>query len=169
VCSQAEAVFLTCNPAVSFLRACKRSNDVVWGFADYYFRVNREEDSCEVAIGILSDWQKSLSQSELHVLAERWLMYRLGHGYDPFRDSKSQRTSEVPFTVVNYWLMHSTLPPMTEVFTGVTNVVTTRSQEIVTDSSHSEVGLKAGSQPNMLTKPLHPTTHLPGQSLKGAL
>jgi hypothetical protein len=101
------------HPTVSFVKACERVGDnVVWDIVDYHFSVNRASDSCEVAVGIAGDWQDRLSQSELRRLAKAWLLHRLEHGYDPFRERAPSclRVTQIPFSIVNYWLTHRSLP-----------------------------------------------------------
>jgi len=102
----------TNNPTTMFLRACDRlSGDVLWDIVDYCFSVNKGSDSCEVAVGISGDWQDRLSQLELRKLAEAWLLHRLEHGYDPIGHHLTcRRVTQIPFSVVNYWLTHRSLP-----------------------------------------------------------
>ncbi|HXY14953.1 MAG TPA: hypothetical protein VEI26_10690 [Terriglobales bacterium] len=97
---------------VSFLRSCPRIVDnVIWDTVDYYFRVEREGDSREVAVGIDGDWQDRLSSTELQKIAETWLLHRLEHFYQPFREPRTySRMTHVPFDVVDFWLAHRRLP-----------------------------------------------------------
>jgi len=110
--SQTEPIRPFCHPTAAFLRACGRlSGDILWDVVDYYFSISRGSDSCEVAVGIAGDWQDRLSRSELRKLAEAWVLHRLEHGYDPFGDQPTcRRVTEIPFSVVNYWLTHRSLP-----------------------------------------------------------
>ncbi len=82
---------------------------VVWDVMDYQFRVSRGTDHCVIAVGIVGDWQDRLSRSELQKLAETWLVHRLEHGYEPFKDPRP-RLTQVPCTIVDYWLAHRALP-----------------------------------------------------------
>jgi hypothetical protein len=85
--------------------------NAVWDIVDYYFTVDRGADSCDIAVGIPGDWQDRLSQPELCKLAETWLLHRLQQGYQPFVEPRScRRIMQVPFSVVNHWLAHRSLP-----------------------------------------------------------
>ena len=97
---------------VSFLRASQRAlENVVWDIVDYHFTVTRGANSCDVAVGIPGDAEDRLSQPELRQLAEAWLRHRLEHGYEPFRRPQSWHSlTQVPFSIVNYWLSNRALP-----------------------------------------------------------
>ena len=86
-------------------------DNVVWDVVDYLFSVKREGDSIDIAVGIDGDWQDRLSGAELRTVAETWLLHRLEHFYQPFGEPRScRRIMQVPFGVVDYWLVHRRLP-----------------------------------------------------------
>jgi hypothetical protein len=97
---------------VSFVTSCQRVNDgVVWDVVDYHFRVTWKGDSYDIAVGIDGDWQDRLSRAELRTIAETWLLHRLEHFYEPLGEPRScRRVMQVPFGVVDYWLVHRRLP-----------------------------------------------------------
>jgi len=97
---------------LSFVRSSQRVlENVVWDVVDYYFRLDRGSDSCEIAVGIPGDWQDRVSQALLRKLAEAWLTHRLEHGYDPFGEQPhGLRIMQVPFSIVDYWYLHGRLP-----------------------------------------------------------
>ena len=97
---------------VSFVTSCQRVNaGVVWDIVDYHFSVTWKGESGDIAVGIDGDWQDRLSGSELRKIAETWLLHRLEHFYEPFGEPRScRRIMQVPFSVVDYWLMHRRLP-----------------------------------------------------------
>jgi hypothetical protein len=97
---------------VSFVKSCERViNNAAWDIVDYVFRVEREGDYCEVAVGIDGDWQDRLSATELRKIAETWLFHRLEHFYQPFGEPGGRcRMMHVPFDVVEFWFEHRRLP-----------------------------------------------------------
>ncbi len=108
---QNQSTHMLRNVTISFIGSSERViGGVVWDIVDYRFRLSRGIQSCDVTVGIHADWQDRLSRSELLKLSETWLLHRLEHGYEPFTEPRRPRLTEVPFSVVNYWLEHRTLP-----------------------------------------------------------
>jgi len=97
---------------ISFVGSYQRITDnAVWDIVDYHFSVKTDADACDVAVGIDGDWKDRLSDSELRKLAETWLLHRLEHFYKPFGEPRScARITRVPFSVVDYWMVHKRLP-----------------------------------------------------------
>jgi hypothetical protein len=97
---------------VEFVESCDRIvGEVRHDITDYKFRVIRGDACRDIAVGIAGDWQDRLSAVEHRRIAETWLNHRLQHGYDPFREpQRHQQLLEVPFSVVEHWLTHRTLP-----------------------------------------------------------
>jgi hypothetical protein len=112
VFSHVESLPISRHTTVVFLRSSERVlGEVAWDVVDYHFSVNRDGESCEIAVGIPGDWQDRMSQPLLRKLAETWLTHRLAHGYDPFgAPSTCRRVMQVPFSIADYWYIHGRLP-----------------------------------------------------------
>ena len=112
MCAQTESTVVIRGMTISFARACQRiADNLVWDIVDYHFTVEKEGESCDIAVGIDGDWQDRLSAIELRKIAETWLLYRLEHFYQPFDELRScSRTTQVPFSVVEFWQAHRRLP-----------------------------------------------------------